>query len=167
MTTRSALLAFLLFMVTGCDQSAEVRKLEQQSSTVSEVRKVKDPFPNASEVRLFVAGDYQKGSGKPIFSKKNGTILSDVDRLRLEEALRFVAMPEEMIACFIPHHFFRYFDDKGRQVGEVEVCFCCDGVAASGSNKLEPKPGVILDADMKALETLVLDLGEPTQVHCE
>ena len=167
MTTRSALLAFLLFTVAGCDQSAEVRKIEQPSSIVSEVRKVKDPFPNASEVRLFVAGDYQKESGKPVFNKKNGTILSDADRLRLEDALRFVAMPEDMDACFVPHHFFRYFDDKDRQIGEVEVCFCCAGVAASGSNKLEPKPDDILDADMKALETLVLDLGEPTQVHCE
>lgn len=167
MTMRSILIAFLLFMVTGCDKSAEIREVEQSSSTVSEVRKIKDPFPDASEVRLFVAGDYQKESGKPVFNNENGTILSDADRLRLEDALRFVAMPEEMFACFVPHHFFRYYDANGRQVGEVEVCFCCAGVAASGSNKLEPRSDDILHADMKALETLVLDLGEPTQVHCE
>jgi len=163
---RSLLLVFFLFMVTGCDQSAEVRNLEQPSST-SEDRKIKDPFPNASEVRLFIEVDYQKESGEPIFNKEDGVTLTDADRLRFEDALRFVAMPETMAACFIPHHFFRYFDDKGRQVGEVAVCFCCAGTAASGSDKLKPKPDEILDADMKALETLVLDLGEPTQALCE
>ncbi|UIP07484.1 hypothetical protein LY632_03540 [Erythrobacter sp. SDW2] len=178
MTIRSALLCSFLFTVTGCDQSAEVRRLEQSSSTsearklerpssTSEVRKIKDPFPNASEVRLFVEVDYPKESGNPIFSKENGVILSDADRLRFEDALRFVPMPEAMAACFVPHHFFRYFDDKGKQVGEVAVCFCCAGTSASGGDKLKPEPDEILDADMKALEALVLDLGESTQVLCE
>ncbi len=163
---RAALLALILFTGAGCDQSAEVRKSEQPSSS-SEVRKIKDPFPNASEVRLFVQVDYQKESGEPIFNKENGIVLSDSNRLRFEDALRFVDMPDEMAMCFVPHHFFRYFDDKGRQVGEVAVCFCCAGTAASGSDRLEPKPDEILDADMKALETLVLDLGESTKVLCD
>jgi hypothetical protein len=143
---RTGLLTFLLFMVAGCDQSTQVRKVEH-------------PFPNASEVRLFVAVDYQKNGGEPIFSKENGLILSAADRVRFEDTLRFVATPEEMAMCFVPHHFFRYFDNKGKQVGEVEVCFCCAGTAARGSE--------ILDADMEALKDLVLELGEPTQVLCD
>ena len=163
---RSVLLAFCLIMVTSCDQSGKISKVEKPFSTVSEVRKIKDPFPNASEVRLFVQVAYQKEGDEPIFSKKNGVVLSDADRLRLEDALRFVDMPDEMAMCFVPHHFFRYFDDKGRQVGEVAVCFCCAGTAGSGSEKLEPKSDEILDTDIKALEALVLDLGESTQVLC-
>ena len=154
MRMRGGPFVFLLFMVTGCDQSAQIRKIE-------------DPFPNASEVRLFVEVDHEKDGGDPIFSKEDGVILSAAHRLRFEDALRFVATPDEMAACFVPHHSFRYFDSRGRQVGEVAVCFCCAGTAATGSDRLEPKSDEILDADMKALEILVLDLGESTQVLCE
>lgn len=164
---RSGLSIFLMVTVTGCDQSAPVGKVEHPSLNVSEIGKIVDPFPNASEVRLFVEVDHKKNSGEPIVNKENGVILSAADRVRFEDTLRFVATPEEMAACFIPHHFFRYFDNKGKQVGEVAVCFCCAGAAASGSDKLTPKPAEILDADMKALENLVLDLGESTQVLCE
>jgi hypothetical protein len=154
MRLRSGLFIVLLLMITGCDQSAQVRKIE-------------DPFPNASEVRLFVGVDYDKNSGEPILSKENGVILSTADRERFEDTLHFKAMPDVMAMCFVPHHFFRYFDNKGKQVGEVAVCFCCAGTAASGSDRLNSKPDEILDADMKALEKLVLDLGESTQVLCE
>ena len=154
MRLRTGLIIFLLFMVTGCDQSTQVRKVEH-------------PFPNASEVRLFVEVDYQENGGEPIFSKENGLILSAADRVRFEDTLRFVATPEEMAMCFVPHHFFRYFDNKGKQVGEVAVCFCCAETAATGSDKLKPEPDEILDADMEALKDLVLELGEPTQVLCD
>ena len=167
MGMRSGLFMFLLFMVTACDQSAQVQKVEHSSPNVSEVRKIEDPVPNASEVRLFVEVDYDKNSGEPIFNKKNGVVLSATDRVRFEDTLRFVATPEAMAACFIPHHFFRYFDNEGKQVGEVAVCFCCAGTASSGSDKLKPRPDEILDADLKALKNLVLRLGEPTQVLCQ
>lgn len=28
-------------------------------------------------------------------------------------------------ACCVPHHEFRYYDQSGREVGRVSICFCC------------------------------------------
>lgn len=166
MKSMSVLLLTLLVLTAGCNQSSKPdSKVSDAAHTPAST--IEDPFPNASEVRLFVEVGYDKDTGSPILNKTQGVILSKASRERFEHTLVFVPVPEVMTACFIPHHFFRYFDSKGKQVGEVEVCFCCAGTTASGSDKLDPKSDEMLSADYKALEKLVLELGEPTDILCD
>jgi hypothetical protein len=154
MKMRPLLLVFVALLIASCDQSSQVRKIE-------------NPFPNASEIRLFVQVDYDKNSGEPILKNATGVALSAADRAQFEDTLKIVPIPDEMTACFVPHHFFRYFDRSGKQVGEVAVCFCCAGARASGSDRLEGRADEMLSADFQALEKVILELGEPTQVLCD
>ena len=117
-------------------------------------RRVTNPFPQATQLRLFVEVDYTD-AGKPILSKA------------FENSLKIIAAPEEESACFMPHHFFRYYDARGKEVGDVAVCFCCYGVGASGSKTLEPPDGAMLSADYQSVKALVAALGEPTDVLCD
>ncbi|HEV7287833.1 hypothetical protein [Sphingomonas sp.] len=94
-------------------------------------------------------------------------LLNTAQRKAFENSLKIIAAPEYEAACFIPHHYFRYYDASGKEVGDVAVCFCCDGVAASGSNVLKPSSGAILSADYRKVKALVAALGEPTDVLCD
>ena len=131
-------------------------------------RPVENIFPTASTVRLFVNTDYAK-DGTAIYSKPGGLLLNAAQRAEFESALRAhtISPDETFAACFIPHHFFRYFDANGKMIGEIEVCFCCAGVEASGASNIELSDTEDLRADYTKLETLVRSLGEPTDVQCD
>ena len=134
------------------------------SCSEPEIREIANPFPTAIEVRLFVEVGYDDVG--PILSNADGVELTPSQREQLEKSLSVAPMPDDMAACFVPHHFFRYFDASGEQIGEVEVCFCCSGVSAKGSRMLETADSEILSADYNALKNLVEDLGERTEVMC-
>jgi len=70
-------------------------------------------------------------------------------------------------ACFIPHHFFRYFDDSGKLVGELALCFCCAGVQQSEGSSVRLSEDQMLVADFRKLESFVASLGERTDVLCD
>lgn len=148
----SVLAVIALFCCAGCKR--------QDDTSVSH------PFPDAKEVRLFVEKDYGKG-GNAIFARPEGRVLKKDEVSDFEAALRVAKAPEEMAACFIPHHFFRYFDGQGKEIGEIEVCFCCAGVRASKGANISIGSDEILAADYAKLEALVHRLGEPTEVHCD
>jgi hypothetical protein len=126
---------------------------------------VQGPFPSAKEVRLFVSKPYD-GGNKVTYSKREGLALKADERAEFESTLRVEPMPQDMAACFVPHHFFRYYDADGKQIGEIEVCFCCEGVRASENSKIAVKPDQILTADYGKLKKLVQRLGESTEVNC-
>lgn len=155
----------ILILAVGCDQPRSLEETESAGANLPS-RDIENPFPNASQVRLFVEVSYTEDGG-PILSNAEGIPLTDVERAQFEDTLKFVAAPEYMAACFIPHHFFRYFGSNGEQLGEVEVCFCCAGVAAAGSNQLIERSGEMLSADYHVLEKLISKLGEPTDVMCD
>jgi hypothetical protein len=67
-------------------------------------------------------------------------------------------------ACFIPHHFFRYYDAKGRKIGEVEICFCCTGGVASPSLTTRNDEHEIFDVER--IKALVKKMKLPTDVNC-
>lgn len=138
--------ASLLLTCGGCNQSAQI------------------PFPAATSVRLFV--EVGANDGVPIFNNPAGHILTASQRANFEAALHMVKAPDEMAACFIPHHFFRYYDKQGKQIGEFEVCFCCDGIEVSGAPTLVADPSQMLSADYAKVKDLVRDLGEPTDIDC-
>lgn len=145
---------------------ADTHHTEDASHSNARPRQVNDPFPDATEVRLFVQTGYSDDY-EPILSSPRGVILSDEQRQSFEDTLSIAAAPAEAYSCFVPHHFFRYFDADGDQVGEVSVCFCCVGVDASGSDALLHNQSEIIDADFDELEHLVTSLGEPTDVLCD
>lgn len=165
----------LLFLCGGCDQNARnpstaaastAQTLDTPSASgTAAPQSVDNPFPSAKSVRLFVEAGYAK-DGSPIFSKPAGRILTSGERADFEATLRMIKMPDDLIGCFIPHHFFRYYDDRGKQVGEIEVCFCCSGVRATGAPALQEHPTRMLSANYAAMEKLVHRLGEATDVDC-
>lgn len=95
--------------LAGCghdDSSRSSQQLQggQPVSVAGASHAVQNPFPGASEVRLFV----EKGDGPdgtPIFSKPGGRLLTADALADFEGALRIEQAPEAMAACFIPHHF--------------------------------------------------------------
>jgi hypothetical protein len=131
-----------------------------------QARSVGDPYPNASEVRLFVETGYDD-EGEPILASAKGRTLTEGERRAFEGTLRIEPAPDEVTACFIPHHFFAYFDARGRKIGEIAVCFCCAGVSATPSGAISLDSDEMLSADYAALETLVKGMDQPTQVACE
>jgi len=151
MELRSLLAVCALCLAGGCNSGQHVA----------------DPFPDAKQLRLFVEVEYPKEGGGSVLSNAAGVVLTQRQREEFEEALVIEKAPEEMAACFIPHHFFRYYDDKGRKIGEVQVCFCCSGVSASGSKKLVAGEGKILSANYWRIGRIVSELGEPTDVLCD
>lgn len=156
----------------GCDQRdpspmAEPKSTKQLTALPSTAYlPVKNPFPNATETRLFVRIAYGKNDDQA-WSKPGGRTLSAAQRSDFEAALRSTKPPEMIAACFVPHHFFRYYDQRGKQVGQIDVCFCCAGISASDAANLRLPPGQILDADYAKLRTLVRSVGEPTEVLCD
>ena len=74
--------------------------------------------------------------------------------------------------CFIPHHFFRYYDDVGTLVAEIRVCFCCSGADAfpalfpfEGGVFLHPYSNS-LNYDRERLGALIRSWGLPSDVWC-
>ncbi len=162
----------LALAITGCERKIDTLAQPEQANATASIaqpfkdRRVTNPFPGATEVRLFVEVGYTKDS-KPILSKRNGVRLNAAQRKEFENSLKIIAAPEYEAACFIPHHFFRYYDARGKEIGDVAVCFCCVGVGAAGSKALEPPEGAMLSADYGRVKALVAALGEPTDVLCD
>lgn len=166
-----ALLAATL-AVAACERKVDTIAQPDPSNTAAmtakpfQDRRITNPFPHATQLRLFVEVGYTD-AGKPILSKSKGIQLNATQRSAFENGLKIIAAPEEESACFMPHHFFRYYDASGKRVGNVAVCFCCYGVGASGSKALEPPDGAMLSADYAKVRALVTALGEPADVLCD
>lgn len=126
------------------------------------------PFPAASEVRLFVNTGYDD-KGKPTYSRPGGHPLSASERSAFESLIKIHTIsPDEAFAmCFIPHHFFRYYDKGGKMIGELQVCFCCEGVEQSGASNIRLGKNQMLSADFQRLKAFVRSLGERTDVQCD
>lgn len=162
----------LAMAAAGCERKVDTPAQPDPSNAAASLatpfkdRRVTNPFPGATELRLFVEVGYTKDS-KPVLSKRKGVLLDAAQRKAFEDSLVITVAPEYDTMCFIPHHFFRYYDANGKLLGGVSVCFCCDGVAASGSKALEPPTDALLSADYQKLKKLVAALGEPTDVLCD
>ena len=69
-------------------------------------------------------------------------------------------------ACFVPHHFFRYYDGNGNNVGEIEVCFCCED-ANSNPQLIDADKDMWVEYDVPAIKQFVKSLNLPTDVNCD
>ena len=110
-------------------------------------------YPDAPTVRLSV-----------VASGVNKTVtLNDEQADRLRGSLYSGPPPIIVHSCYVPHHFFRFYDKAGKEVGEVEVCFCCGGGREAPSLMT---PGRRLDIDEDEVKAIVRELGLPVDVGC-
>jgi len=166
---RLPLFALLLALAcTGCHRqpSTDGKDWLAHKPAAAPLGPVRNAFPTAATVRLFVETGYSAG-GDPIYSKPSGVSLTQRQRAQFEAALVVQPMPDEDAACFIPHHFFRYYDKSGKPLGDVAVCFCCGGVRASGSSNIVTGPNQELSANFGQVAQLIESMGEPINVLCE
>ncbi|WP_312218261.1 hypothetical protein [Brevundimonas sp.] len=129
------------------------------------------PPPEAASARLFVhVGDFNDPDKE--FIEPAGRRLSEQQRKVFEEALTVVGYdraPHAVAACFVPHHFLRYYDRAGQQVGEIAICFCCDGVSAK-PDMVGPVPTGVGDIQVEfgaKLQSVIEAMGLPTNVRCD
>jgi len=104
-------------------------------------------------------------------SKPDGIVLTKSQRAVLDKAVHLYRMtPKEyennaVVGCFIPHHFFRYYDKKGRQIGEMAVCYCCGGIEFSPAIKWL-RPEEEWQFEFEGVEQMLKEMGVPTDVNC-
>lgn len=126
------------------------------------------PYPKATTVRLVLSED----GGRPP-DDREGRELSDQDRRAFGATLiRASERYSSGAACFVPHHFFRYYDAEGALIGEIAVCFCCHGASAypalfpaTGGNVLHPYDNR-LGFDEENLAALIESWGLPVDLGC-
>ena len=128
-------------------------------------------YPMATRVNLLIKNSLL--NGPEASTKPGGVDLTTAERLEFEQSIKksVTVRPagkdypgEGADACFIPHHFFRYYDAKGTKIGEVEICFCCTGGAATPSlTKRNDEPEVF---DVERIKALVRKMKLPTDVSC-
>ena len=116
---------------------------------------------------MFVETDIDQ-QGKATLKKPKGLVLSAEQRKAFESLIKIhtIAPDDAFAACFIPHHFFRYYDESGEVIGEFAVCFCCSGIEQSGASNIDLSKNQMLGADFRKLEAFVRSLGERTDVQC-
>ena len=165
----AALFAVKLVNVQTEDQASDVR-----SAPFVEAVTRDEPiaiYPDAVRVNLLIK-DLQPGQdGRERSSKPKGVDLTQVQRRRLEGSItkRIVIRPASsdpgVDGCFIPHHFFRYYDSSNKQIGEIEICFCCEGGSANPV-LVEPTNEESTAYDIKKIKSLVKELKLPIDVNC-
>lgn len=129
------------------------------------------PYPEAVEVRLFVETDEDRQEFG-VLVPANGRLLSPEERTGFEALLTKRSTRGGVAhACFVPHHFFRYYDASGHQIGTIAICFCCQGAAAEPA-LFPPEGGYFqpysnaLGFDPDRLAAFVEGLGLPAHVWC-
>lgn len=159
--------AVLLAGCSGSDERSRQASAEtSHQAPVEGSRRTPEIFPTAIEVRLFVDTEEQDASDGRTVSRESGLKLSVAQRAEFESLFYVDSAERAFAACYIPHHFFRYYDANGKQIGEIAVCFCC------GQTQMEPASGMKLasneyfDADFGKLEKFVQQLGKPTDIQC-
>lgn len=121
-------------------------------------------FANFSEARAFRLNWDDETSFDQILDqegKLNATRVPEKGiRLTSEQIRRLEAAvtgshPEHPVAdCFYPHHAFVFFNDAGKVVGNINICFLCSNYRG------EPK-GYAENWDLGELKNLISDLGMP------
>ncbi len=162
-------LSILAIFLTGCGQAQSLRQ-GHTTATAPPFQSVANIYPQAETVRLFVASDTVVERPEYRFERKwlnpEGGYLLTADLVaRLRRAVRAEPPQAAYAACFIPHHFFRFYDGSGRQIGQLSVCFCCGGIRADPQLIL-PK-GWGQGADLVAIAAIVRATGSSPTVNCD
>ncbi len=128
-------------------------------------------YPLAARVNLLIKNSFL--DGVEVSTKPDGVDLTTSERQEFEQSVKksVTVRPagkdypgEGTDACFIPHHFFRYYDAKGKKLGEVAICFCCTGGVATPS--LTTRNDEYEVFDVERIKALVKKMKLPTDVGC-
>ena len=150
-------LTLLLSMVAFFGFSGCMEKNTLAEKTTREIA-----FPEATYVQLY----YSKNlSGNLTAGPRLNA--AQISMLKKSVYIRQPDPDESFPACFIPHHFFRFFNASGQQISEVQVCFCCGGFYVSGAGKLNVEDYEIFDGKLGRIEGLVRELGVATDINCD
>jgi hypothetical protein len=102
-----------------------------------------------------------------VFIEPKGRLLTKDQRTTFEATLKVEPIPDVLAACFIPHHFFTYYDAKGRKLGQISICFCCSGTGVEGPSGIKMRKDQWLSADYDKVKEFVGSLNLPTNVQCQ
>ena len=153
--------------------SSEVRLVSATTELKPGQRKLVVIAPQAFEVRLFVEGMSRPNPKRVVelMKDRDGILLTAKQRARLDRSMvrhRMTRAEYENHAtagCFIPHHFFRYYDAAGKQMGELAVCYCCGGVAVSSTDPpLGDDEGWVFDH--AGIKQMLKDMNVPVDIDC-
>ncbi len=168
------MVALLLAGCTGISDDENVPDanpsiVDEGPTSIIETRIV--PYPDAATVKLFVQ-DGPLENGQFGMSNPQGTRLTPRQRSELASAFSKLevrgTIPDDfgvVADCFIPHHFFRYFDRDGNAIGEIAVCFCCGGEQASPALVREDER-TLFRSDLGKIQRLVETMSLPVDVNC-
>ncbi|MBA2936404.1 hypothetical protein HZF05_20165 [Sphingomonas sp. CGMCC 1.13654] len=157
--------SMVLLLLAGCHGDKSGNSAVAQTAEGPHVIHL---FPAATEARLFVDTGRTDAHFHPVLTPKDGHALTAGQRKILESALVWNDNygKEDVAACFMPHHFFRYFDAQHRKVGEIAVCFCCGGVEVDKGDGTAIYPETRLNAHYDRLKALIHGMGERTDIEC-
>lgn len=103
----------------------------------------------------------------------DGILLTAGQKAILDRSVhRYRAKPSEMgkyamPACFVPHHFFRYYDKGGRQIGELAVCYCCGDIRVTPYSYGPNGDGSeVWDFDYDGVKKMLKEMDVPTDIDC-
>lgn len=139
-SVRALPLFLILVAVTlaGCGQSRLALPANGDKPTYVLLITAAHPYADAAQVRLALDNtEINRQTGQVVEHPETMRVLSPAERATFESGLhreRLIGVPPPELAtpaCFIPHHFFRYYSATGQQVGEIKVCFCCGGYEAT------------------------------------
>lgn len=153
MSQRMGWLLLLIFaIISGCSP--------QRETPISPL------FTEATSVRLFLEQYPNEAQFEWDRKHPNGIEINAAQRKQLNEAMYIETNDDKSFtACFIPHHFFRYFDKSGKQIGEISVCFCCQQVRIEPFGK-KLNANQYVEARYTDIAKLVEELGVSTRVNC-
>lgn len=177
MHARAVIIIFICLLVAACGRvatghrNASIDPSPEYMTWTSQA----EPYQTATEVRLVVDNNDFDREFNLIERPETVRVLSGDERAKFEKTLYRVQVigpaPEgdlkpERPACFVPHHFFRYYDRSGKQLGEIAVCFCCYQAQARPELPFEEDRRKWLAVDMLKVEALVKAMGLSTQQQC-
>lgn len=174
---RTVALIVLAATLAGCGKATIEPPPQGFGLTYLRVMTRADPYPEAAYVKLAVENaEFDRRTGQVIDRPETVRVLSATERATFENGLhreRLVGIPPAepaSPACFVPHHFFRYYSATGQQVGEIKVCFCCGAFLATpglpyGNGRGGPKDQFTIN--LRETKAFVRGLGLRTDVLCD
>jgi hypothetical protein len=174
---RTAMVILAGVASAGCGKTQVVLPPDGSSLTYLRVISPVQPYPQATLVKLAVDNtEFDRRTGQVIEHPETVRVLSAAERATFEKTLhreRVIGIrpPEpDSPACFIPHHFFRYYSGTGQQIGEIKLCFCCGGYRATpafpyGSGR--GGQGDEFKVNLTEAKAFVQSLGLRTDMMCD
>lgn len=161
---RMAILAVVMLAIAACGRVTAGDAAPRPAVPAASISfgPLKAVYPNATTVRMYVPGSFD---GKARKTPLEGVTLSQDQVKRLRAAISRDPPPEAYAACFVPHHFFRFYDSRGSKVGELSVCLCCSGIQADPT--LLHDPNSELGFDYWAVADIIRELGYPINIDCD